>query len=347
MRCESRSRTCIYPASKPTSFVPLRTDSLEDASSTTALVPPSPSPLDFCLLFPTDPIASYWFASPETWTIDSPPTQLTAQITRFDSTDFSRIVQKVFAWLAQWIETGSNPFIHFHLYRICFPTSIQSAYMALSAYLHKTPGNTQIVHRIIEEQVTRLVAEGLETREKPTCLDALWNLPKVQALLVYQCIGLYDGDVRLRQLTERHVPVLESWIGILMQQTSQVIHSLDGVEGVTPDNFLWYTWIIAESVRRLWLVTAGLQGLYKFCTNPDMMGPCLGGTVFTSRRGFWEAPNAGLWEKQCEERYAGLVRLTETEKLFAMVPKEEISEFTKLVLECTFGSEWCEERCII
>jgi hypothetical protein len=27
-----------------------------------------------------------------------------------------------------------------------------------------------------------------------------------------------------------------------------------------------------------------------------------------------------------------------------LVPKEEISEFAKVVLECTFGPQWCEQR---
>jgi hypothetical protein len=69
--------------------------------------------------------------------------------------------------------------------------------------------------------------------------------------------------------------------------------------------------------------------------------------MFTSRRGFWEAPSASVWGRQCEEQYAGLVRLTETDKLFTMVPQEEISEFAKLVLECTYGTEWCEERWVM
>jgi hypothetical protein len=69
----------------------------------------------------------------------------------------------------------------------------------------------------------------------------------------------------------------------------------------------------------------------------------MGGTLFTSRQGFWEASSAGVWERECTERYAGLVRLTETDKLFSMVPKGELSEFARLVLQCAFGEVWCEK----
>jgi hypothetical protein len=75
---------------------------------------------------------------------------------------------------------------------------------------------------------------------------------------------------------------------------------------------------------------------------PGLFELCLGGTVFTSRRGFWEALSARVGEGVLR-RYAGLVKLTETEKLLERVPRGEIFEFAKVVLECTFGAEWCEE----
>jgi hypothetical protein len=233
----------------------------------------------------------------------------------------------VLGWLTEWIETGSNPFIHRQLYRVCFPDEIQGAYMALSAYLHKTASNTQIVYRIIEDRVTKLVEQGLLLDLPISNRDSVLNLSRVQALLVYQCIGLYDGNVRLRYLAEQHIPVLESWVMTVMEQTSQLASS-----ATPPHN------------AALWLIIAGVQGLYKLFMTPNSTVPCMGGTLFTTRRGFWEAPNAKAWERACTERYAGLVRLTETEKMFALVPKEEISEFAKVVLECTFGLEWCEQR---
>jgi hypothetical protein len=273
----------------------------------------------------------------------SPPRSL-CNTARFNSSDFDRVLHKVLGWLTEWIETGSNPFIHRQLYRVCFPDEIQGAYMALSAYLHKTASNAQIVYRIIEDRATRLVEQGLLLDLPVNNRDSVLNLSRVQALLVYQCIGLYDGNMRLRHLAERHIPVLESWVMVVMEQTSQLTSSATPPHNAASENMLWYSWIMAESARRVWLIIAGVQGLYKLFTNPDPTVPCMGGTLFTSRRGFWEAPNAKAWERACTERYAGLVRLTETEKMFALVPKEEISEFAKVVLECTFGPQWCEQR---
>jgi hypothetical protein len=212
-----------------------------------------------------------------------------------------------------------------------------------------------IVNRIVEEKATKLVQRGLI--QSPTNVtDALDNLARVQALLIYQVLSLSSTDLTLRGLADRHVPVLEAWVTLLMAQFSQTLSfSSPLMTCIPPDvpecKALWCAWIMAESVRRIWLVVAGLQGLYKLfnststsASDGNLQSACLGGTLFTSRKGFWEAPSAQVWEKSCCERYAGLVRLTETEKLFSMVPREEISEFAKVVLECTFGVEWCEEQ---
>jgi hypothetical protein len=329
LRCQARGRTCHYPSLKPSCFVPLHSD-----TSSIEVVPTVPSPLSLHFSLADESTASWWFASPETWTIDAPLPQLISQ-QRFISSDFDRILQKVMDWLAEWIETGSNPFIHQHLYQTCFPTAIQDAYIALSSYLHKNPTNTHTIHRIIADRVTSLVASGLPDSLTSAPLDTLAH---VQALVIYQVIGFSSPDIRLRALASKHVIVLETWMSTLMQNTRLALLSLSSSMP------LWHTWILAESVRRIWLITAGLQGLYKLFTCPDLTRPCMGGTMFTSRRGFWEAGSARAWEKECSERYAGLVRLTETEKLFEMVPRGEISEFTKVVLGCTFGVGWCEER---
>ncbi|KAF2993511.1 hypothetical protein E8E13_001167 [Curvularia kusanoi] len=288
-------------------------------------------------------MASRWFASPETWAIDTPEMRPYLPPS-FTLADYNRILRKVVGWLVQWVETGSNPFIHHQLWKKCFPAEIQNAYMALAAYQRKTSSNSEIISCIVENQVTQLVANGLIINTTPNMRDDVLNLGRVQALLVYQCIGLYDGDVRLRKLAEQHIAVLESWLEIVMQHTSHMMSEATPPENVPPGQGLWYSWIIAESVRRIWLVTAGIQGMYKYFSQPGPQLGCLGGTIFTSRSGFWEAPTAGAWEKQCSERFSGLVRLTETDKMLALVPKEDISDFARMVLECTYGSEWCEFR---
>lgn len=351
LRCLTRGIKCHYPPSKPKQFVRIEQNT-SDAIIPSHQPPSMPSPLDLSFPFIDDSLASWWFAAPSTWNIDASLRTLPLRLT---SADLDRPLFKVISWLRQWVETGSCPLMHNCMWRDCFPAPVRDAYLALSAYMHKTPLNAHVVHRVLEDSAVGLVAGGLMADADVT-VNALHNLGRVQALLVYQCIGVYDGDARLRRLAERHVPVLEAWVVVLMQQASQSLCSgspiftaagAEKTRNVPQRDHLWYTWILTESVRRLWLVIAGIQGLYKVLVmssdvRVSAAAACLGGTMFTSRKGFWEAKSASSWEKACTERYAGLVRLTETEKMFEMVPREEINEFAKLVLECTYGAETCE-----
>jgi hypothetical protein len=105
-------------------------------------------------------------------------------------------------------------------------------------------------------------------------------------------------------------------------------------------NLLWYSWILAESTRRTWLVASGIQGIYRIIQQEPFS--CMGGVMFTSRKGFWEAPSALIWEKRCAEVYAGLTRIPEADELLTKVPPEELNEFAKVVLEMSFGVEQME-----
>ncbi|KAJ4369600.1 hypothetical protein N0V83_005362 [Neocucurbitaria cava] len=306
-------------------------------------------------------LESGWFASPETWTIDKPPPDLLVNIDRFSSGDSDRILCHVHGWLVQWIEKGSNPFIHAHMYRYRFPQCIQDAYLSLSAYRQRTATNKHVICRIIEDRIQQLVRRGVSGldatsgcgSDEASTFDALEYLARVQSLLVYQCISLFDGDIRLRHLAEQNLPVLEDWLyqlrALQARQSSCCGESLvypspqgfaASSKAIPPGNLLWYSWILAESTRRTWLVTSGVQGIYKLIRNNE--AGCMGGLIFTCRNGFWNAPSAVAWEKQCSEVYAGMVRLTEVDKLLALVPPEEINDFAKFALEGTFGGEQME-----
>lgn len=360
LRCQTRDLSCFYPASKPSSFIRLassapdtprttnspRTPDALDVPETTklSLLPTSPSLLSSLSLAPSFLHGSSWFASPSTWTIDhAPDSHLALTKTLYNSTDLSRLLRKVIGWLADWVNTGSNPFIHHSLYRHRYPNCIQDAYLSLSAYLHKTSANEHMIMRIIDQRVVQLVEGGLLDRIEEG--DSLDYLARCQALLVYQCIGLYDGDIRLRHLAEKHIPVLESWMDTLMQHASHTLGSGTSLTTSTLDcatTLLWHTYILAEATRRTWLMVAGIQGIYKLILYNGTVPCCMGGTIFTSRTGFWESPNAAAWEKRCTEVYSGLVRLTEVDKMMALVPREEVCEFADLVLECTYGEGWTQ-----
>jgi hypothetical protein len=222
-----------------------------------------------------------------------------------------------------------------------------------------------MVFRIIEERAKGLVAEaGLPSADSSAKINSGGSMPldpfehiaRVHALLVYQAIGLYDGDIRLRHLSERHIPVLKSWLLEMVQSASQATNLGRSVLSSTSEKpsahftssyiaqnegLLWYSWILAESVRRTWVIGSAVQVIL-LVLRGEMAPPCQGGMMFTTRKGVWEAPSAVAWEKLCSDVHVGLMQMAESDRLFAEVPPEEVNEFTKVILEITFGRDRME-----
>ena len=272
--------------------------------------------------------------------------------------DLKHAMAKVHRWLAQWVDGDSNPFIHHQLYRHRFPQCIQDAYMALSCYLHRKATNEQAIFQIIQDRAQQLVEQNTLSIDSPSgtpsldsaSLDPLVYLARAQALLIYQIICLYDGNIRLRCIGESHIPVLNSWMRQAVDHASQsdslgnFLISSSCVEaaasGVPWERLVWHSWIFAESLRRTWIVMSAVHAVY--LASQDGLAHCLGGMMFTSRQGFWEAPSALAWQKRCSEVHGGLIRLTEIDKLFTMVAPEDLDDFARLTLEVTFGMEQME-----
>jgi len=384
LRCRRRGTECTYPPTKPTCFVlcggddtfPVEHDIFPSSTLQSSTYSPGLqtggvdySRLSLGLDLPglssdlvdNRPYSS-WFTSPETWKIDR---FLQVEYNSFTIIGLKRLTIKIHRWLTEWVEKGSNPFIHSRLYRTRFPRCVQDAYTALSCYLHKTASNEQTIFRVIEDRAKQLLAENsipsadslLENiNSSSVTLDSLEHIARVQALLVYQVLCLYDGDIRLRHIAESHIPVLNSWMEQMVEHASHAVclggsvissaHEQTTVGSSLSDiahcgNLLWYSWILAESIRRTWLVASGIQGAYLVIQQGRAI-PCQGGMMFTTRQGVWEAQSARAWEKLCSEVNVGLMQVAETDKLFIEVAPEDVDDFTVLILQATFGEERME-----
>lgn len=384
LRCRKRGAQCTYPPTKPTCFVLCNEDGTIPVAEHNSFFPPNTvrsslySPgfqtrgVDDSRLFLDldlsglsadlvgHPPYSSWFTAPETWKIDR---FLQVEYTPFDTiVGLKRLMVTIHRWLTEWIEKGSNPFIHSQLYRTRFPRCVQDAYTALSCYLHKTASNEQIIFQTIEDRAKQLLTEYSSPSADPllnntnstsVTLDSLEHIARVQALLVYQVLCLYDGDIRLRHLAESHIPVLNDWMQQMVAHASHAVclggsvvssaHAQTAVDYNLSDtahgeNLLWYSWILAECIRRTWLVASGIQGTYLVIQQRRAI-PCQGGMMFTTRRGVWEAESAWAWEKLCSEVNVGLMQVAEADKLFTEVAPENVDDFTMLILQATFGEE--------
>ncbi|KAF2813914.1 uncharacterized protein BDZ99DRAFT_379935 [Mytilinidion resinicola] len=348
-RCRDRGFNCTYPPPKPSHFV-----LLEPPTSPLADI----IPVDLTVYSPRRDGAWSsvpWFLSPETWRIDRFPVQLT---TAPCNNVLKRHIRSTQAWLEQWVSTGSNPFIHAHLYLTRFPSCVQIAYTTLSAYINRTEANTETILRIVEDRTNELLLmngvafDDLEQESSTSSghLEILDHLARVHALFVYQTISLFDGDIRSRHLAEPRCNLLNRWVTQMvdcashsLSQLSFAFSPLDLIPSTIPAPFgpntvtenLWHSWILSESVRRTWLTATGTYAVFHALQQGWTL--CPGGIMFTNSQGVWQAETASAWQKLCSQGDVMFMQRFDAERLFSDASPSDVDEFGKRMLEITFG----------
>jgi len=196
-------------------------------------------------------------------------------------------VRRFKSWPEKWVKEGKAPFIHPRLYTGSMPKSLQDAYAACAIYATKTDQNCSVAFMVIESKANELLQSPDQTSWAPLDL-----LAAVQALLIFQFIRLFDGDVRQRYLAEQAAPILDAWATQLSTRTTDV-------RGYTTDTApSWRSWVFAESVRRTTIMSVFLIGVYSmvkkgYCT----MGDRVTALSFTAQRKLWDTTGPLEWER--------------------------------------------------
>lgn len=392
------------PSTTPTASVPLAvsvSDTLldlpEDPSTLDDLLALNfdytltslPSPSGMLNLNPNTKTYSLpWYLESASWEIGQVPnTEIT---TAFCHSVFMQYIAQIQEWQARWVKTGSNPYIHKHLYRFVLPRCIQDAYTLLSTYLHATPETEPLVLHMLEERIKQLLQDQpQDTQDNDTsnhtagALSPFEHLARVQALHIYQTIGLFSSGIRARHVAETQIPTLNAWMRAMMasaQRTAvlgrepfartllaapQKHHHGAEVQAVrlfaadslptrlvdddarlSAEDAAWYSWVLGESVRRMWMVAAATQSVY--LALQVKWSPCPGSTAFTTREDLWEAGSAYAWACKCQQHgvdHDGVdfVARDHWERIFERRRPEEVDEFTTTALRVTFGSERLEK----
>ncbi|KZZ90859.1 Zn(2)-C6 fungal-type DNA-binding domain protein [Moelleriella libera RCEF 2490] len=295
-------------------------------------------------------LRSAWFLTPESWTVSPIFSKQTLPVPSIVLKSFIVTLQ---GWLRQWVETGSNPFIHAELYRKDLPIDIQDAFTALSTYLARSAATEEMIMMIVEARADR-VANTQQESHAPTP-DFFARLGKIQALLVLVVMQLFNGDIRQRHLGEQHLSVLHEWCREILLHALQRAQSglllLDVCSQLPSDlqtstaseasdcrdqeQLLWRAWILLESVRRTWSIAETLRAIY--LTMKDGNADCPGSTMLTTRKGAWEAGTALEWTRVCAEKSIGFMHRNDTARVFTECSPTDIDPFSLTFLELDFG----------
>ncbi|KAJ5998537.1 hypothetical protein N7451_006347 [Penicillium sp. IBT 35674x] len=253
----------VWPESSPVSdealsFWPLNDSSSDDTSVTTSWLTSVPSLL-------TIPSLS--------------PAELYPETTILDKWSTNQLLRNIKRYPQMFVSSRNTPFIHSRLYDVYLPDTIQDAFTALAAYGTKTSETEDLIFRILESKTTSLVAQDHHTSTMPQLLAA------VHALMLFQIIQLFDGDIRQRSLAEQHMDTLRIWAFQLQVRTGELIPALT-----------WQDWILAESARRTIIFAMLIEGVYLTlktgsCPNVKAMSVL----PFTSETTLWDLSTSASW----------------------------------------------------
>ncbi|KAL7924498.1 hypothetical protein ACQKWADRAFT_286841 [Trichoderma austrokoningii] len=362
-RCSQRSLSCRYPPLKMTIELPDNFDDMPALTRTgnfAAVETPQLSQdlwgfsglvnnINACFHPPV------WFLLPESWVIVHQPTpyQQPSSLNGglLDSTE------RILSWLQQWVNDCSCPFIHAHLYKDDLPKCIQSAFTATAAYFSRTVANKRLILRIIEGHCNALLDElevmGLDADENMVASGTFHHLSRTQALLIYQIIRLFDGDIRSRAQAENNMDILLSWAGQLWESASKDAKSATHDKtSMTPSVYtdrcgafrldgsvtaLWRAWYVAESVRRTYVAIIFVHGMYQ--TLKQGWAFCPGGVSFTVKNGLWDSPSAHTWWGLFLQDASPPAQSLQLERLLLENQPAEVDTFVQPLLVASYGHD--------
>ncbi|GAP83611.2 putative C6 zinc finger domain-containing protein [Rosellinia necatrix] len=148
-----------------------------------------------------------------------------------------------------------NLYIHRYLYKDNMPRWVLQAFTMCLLYTNQTASNRAVVLRVLHENVTDLKATAGNTALTPQ-----EKLARVHALMFYQTIRMFDGDITLGQQADDDMTLLESWNKDLCKVKDNLNDLASKGKEVSehpPES--WERWVFAESLRRTCIVCFSIQ----------------------------------------------------------------------------------------
>jgi hypothetical protein len=183
------------------------------------------------------------------------------------------------------VKEGQNSFVHKFSNEDSLPKIYQDLLGLSALHCQKSQQNQAILWRMVDERVKDLISASIISSR--SLEDRLLNL---QALLMYQIMRLFDGDIRQRANAERNFTHLESWTQQLHQNYAK---SLNDVVWESP----FQKWVLFESIRRTILMSVLLQSVYSVIRDGVCyLVPFLSALPMSQNAALWMMSEHSWWQ---------------------------------------------------
>ncbi|GKZ30293.1 hypothetical protein AbraIFM66950_008629 [Aspergillus brasiliensis] len=248
-------------------------------------------------------------------------------------------VKRLKAYPDLFVREGKTPFIHPGLYQDHLPEPIQDALMVCALYKEKNEANEAWVFRIINAKTANLL-----DRSALSQLPVLEQLAATQALILYQIIRLFDGDIRQRADAERTDQTMSSWTKQLQLYMNPADSDLqvEDYPAAEKSNGCWQSWLLDESVRRTVIMCYTLQGMYCFLRNGwDNSHIEFNYLSFYSQKALWDASSQYQWQTALHSCPSFPVRFQSWDADFKDVRPSDVDDLGMMMLVLMKGVDFC------
>jgi hypothetical protein len=288
------------------------------------------------------------------------------------------------AWPRRWVLEATTPFIHPSLYTGSrsslsgLPPALQDAFAVSAAYTAKNEANSDLIMQLVETKTNALLYSADQSS-----WTIMGQLAALQALLIYQMIRLFDGDVRQRALAEAVEPVQAAWTAALQARVGGDIFqgadlhssaSLSATASIDPQANLassssstatrpasgshgapavtvsddaasaWRRWLFSESVRRTIIISFVSRGIYAMAKQGYCrLGPVVTDMSFTSGSRLWTAKTPGQWQRAVNETDPGWVNRMDFSEILGGGDPANLDEFGIMMAVTYRGKDVMED----
>ncbi len=239
------------------------------------------------------------------------------------------------------VERLETPWSHRLLYKDGTPPAMRHALGACALYLAKNAVNAPVVFSLIDAHVGTLLAAP-----PPTTLRLA--LAHAHALILYQVMGLFDGDIAARGRGERLIPALEAATMQLLAHVrfdSELLRVTDlAAYPVQPARDLWHDWRLHESARRTVLITFYMLQAYRAMASPAQAGARCSALrhSWTLSRGLWQADSPAEFARVWREGRWFVITNGRFEEALRAARADDVDAFGRMWFTALMGIEEAE-----
>ncbi|CAN8106312.1 unnamed protein product [Discula destructiva] len=225
---------------------------------------------------------------------------------------------------------------------------MQDALSACALYESKSFVNGPVIMRCIDAKMNDLLRSQMPAEFLPA-------LARLQALLLYQIMRFFDGDVLARSSADATFKELRSSANALAGHIIWAHPSVqESVQRAGPEleapcptlqdsRRFWKDWLLQESARRTFLIACFFMNVWKLLTGRQVEtcrgDPILLGQSWTLSAHLWQARDCFDFAVAWGEKHHYVVRRKAIISTLADANGDDIEDFGKMLLTVSMGIE--------